>query len=294
MTELASAPGVLAALARQEVRNYLRNKVFWFGAVLWLVQCVVSVSGSSAGFSTIGDGIGPAATIGVLGLVVMAGLVRASDGAATTAGAVATPERTRTLALAAATVVPLTMGLVWFVCAVVGYQVDPPAPYAAPFPPGGEAEVYAQLFSQGVMACVGGPILGLVIGRWWPRRGVAPVAAVLVVVVTMVMQPLFDTVERVRLLWVWVHFLAPSGVEGDAERMVLHTGSPFWFICYQAALCALGVLVAVAHDPGSRGPRLRRALAVVAAIAVATFVLALMVGPDVVVPGPVPSPDARD
>ena len=48
---------------------------------------------------------------GVLGLVVMFGLTRRSDRAAEAAGAVAVPERTRTLALACAIVVPFTAAM---------------------------------------------------------------------------------------------------------------------------------------------------------------------------------------
>ena len=39
----------------------------------------------------------------------------------------------------------------------------------------------AVLFGQVALASLGGPLLGLVVGRWFPRRGVPPLAAVLLV-----------------------------------------------------------------------------------------------------------------
>ena len=62
------------------------------------------MTGGDPRWSTTGDGIAPAALIGLFGKGIMAGLTRNSDRAAAAAGAVA-DQRTRTLALAAAVVV---------------------------------------------------------------------------------------------------------------------------------------------------------------------------------------------
>jgi hypothetical protein len=282
----------LAALAGQEIRNYLRNRLFWVGAALWAVFCVVSLTGSDETYSTTGDGLGPAAVLGVLGIVVMAGLTRNSDRAALAAGAVAVPQRIRTLALAAAVVVPATLGLVWFGCAVIGYQLQPPLPPGAPFGELSEDVMYAQMFEQGVMSSIGGPLLGLVVGRWLPGRGIAPMVAVVVVLVTMVMQPLFDWAERPRLAWLWIHFHSPAGIEGDAERLVAHTGSPYFYIAYLAALCVLGVLVSMYRDPEGDRTRLRQLVLGTLAVAAVLCALAVVAGPDEVVPSPVPSSGA--
>lgn len=288
----ATSP-VLGTLARQEIGNYLRNRLFWFGTAVWLFGLGTSLTGSDDQASTVGDGLFPAASVGVLGIVVMATLVRSSDQAAAAGGAVAVPQRTRTLALAAAVVVPATMGLLSFVAAVIGYHANPPAPYDAPVGSIGVDVVYTQLFAQGVMSCIGGPLLGLVIGRWWPRRGAAPVLAVVIVVVTMVVQPLFTWAEHLRLAWVWIHFFAPSGIAGDPDRMIRHTGSPYAYIGYQATLCVLGVLVSLYADPEADRARLRRAVLAVAGVAAALVVLALVLGPHHTITSPIPSPHAH-
>jgi hypothetical protein len=293
MTTTTFTP-TLGCLGRQEMRNYLRSKLFWFGAAVTLFFCFAALAvGSDARFSTSGDGLGTAAAIGLLGIVVMAGLTRNSDRAAAAAGAVAVPQRTRTLALACAVVVPAACGLIWFVCAVIGYQLHPPLPSGAPFGPTSEATVYAQMFEQGVMSCVGGPLLGLLVARWFPHRAAAPVLVIVVVLVTMVMQPLFGWAERPRLAFLWIHFLAPSGGDNDADRLVAHTGSPYFYIAYQAALCVLAVLVAMYRDPEADHRRLRRAIGGVVAAAAVLCALAIVGGPDERVLSPIPSPTAQ-
>jgi hypothetical protein len=282
----------LATLARKEIANYLRHKLYWVGTGLLAAVSVVGLVGPDDQWSTTGDGLAPAALLGVLGIVVMAGLTRNSDRAAEAAGTISVDQGTRTLALASAVVVPFATGLLWYVAAVVGYQLHPPAASAVPFGDVTDTFVYANMFEQGVMSTLGGPILGLVIARWWPRRWVAPVAAVVIVLVTMVMQPLFDWAASWRHVWVWIHFVAPHGVEGDADRAVQLSGSPYFYIAYLLSLCVLGVLVALYKDPEGDRARLRTQIVVVAALAAALCLFAMVVGPEGIVANPLPSPSA--
>jgi hypothetical protein len=282
-----------STLARQEIRNYLRSKLFWVGATLTGVLAVLGLLGGDPRWSTTGDGLAPAALIGVLGISIMAGLTRNSDRAAEAAGAVSVGQRTRTLALAAAVVVPATVGLVWFVLAVIGYNLNPPDADAAAFGPVTDEFIYAGMFLEGTMACIGGPVLGLVIGRWFPHRGVAPVVSVVVVLVTMVMQPLFGWAEQWRQVWVWVHYYAPGGVEGDADRAIALTGSPYLHIAYLALLCVLGVLVAMYRDSEADRSGLRKAILGVVGAAAVVCVLAMFGGFDEHQVNPIPSSSAR-
>lgn len=190
MSSMTATGSTLGVLARQEVRHYLQHKLFWIGAALVLALNVVQLfhldhdhdPGSSGSYI-----IAPAALLGVLGLVVMFGLTRRSDRAAEAAGVVVVPERTRTLALAAATVVPFSVALLSFVLAVITWYVHPPAAYVVP--PGiSNAFVHAEQFGDGVVCAIGGPILGLLLARYLPRRGTAPVASVLLVIVTILME----------------------------------------------------------------------------------------------------------
>ncbi len=114
---ITATGSTFGVLARQEIRNYLRSKLFWAGVVLLTAVTLMTfvnsgnsrADGSSA--SSAMDMIAPAAFLGVFGLIVMAGLTKRSDRVADAAGSVAVPERTRTAALATAVVVPLTAAL---------------------------------------------------------------------------------------------------------------------------------------------------------------------------------------
>jgi hypothetical protein len=289
MTTVASAaPSMLGVLARQEIRNYLRSKLFWLGSAGVVALAVAELIHTSSG----GDGIIPAALIGLLGISIMAGMVRRSDQAAAAAGAVGVSQRTRTLALACAVVVPATVGLLWFACSSIGYYLHPPSPNIVPFPGTSDFDVLTTNIHEGVMPCIGGPVLGLVIGRWLPNRAAAPLISVLIVPITMVMQPLpADFAPRWHMVWIWTHMIAPYGVPGDPNRFAASPGSPQFYVLYLAGLCVLGVLFALYRDREADRTRLRTALWGALAATVALGILAIVVGPDHYVPNPLPSPE---
>lgn len=270
----------LAVLARQEIRNYLRSKVFWVAAALMVVVDVVMLFNlDEDGSSTGAYMLLPAVLLGVLGIGVMFRLTRQSDQAAEAAGAVAVPERTRTLALAAAIVVPFTVALVSFVIAVVAWYVHPPASYVVP--PGiPNAFVHAQQFGDGVLCAVGGPLLGLLLARYLPKRGVTAVASVLLILATVYLQgggPIFTAEQRYRVFWVWTYFLTQRRLGGE-WHMGTYAGNPFLWVLYLVVLCALGVVLAVLHDPEADRSRLRNLALGLAAAAAVLGVLSMTVG----------------
>jgi hypothetical protein len=293
MSTTLRAESAYGQLARQEIRNYLRSKLFWVGVVLLALTAWGAPFGrlDPQGRGAL-DGLAPAALIGVLGIVVMAGLVRRSDQAAEAAGTVAVPERTRTYALATAAVVPFTVGLLWFALYAVSWYAYPNdgtgafAPYDGTF-------TLANMFTEGTMATLGGPVLGLVIGRWIGRRWVAPVVAVLVVVVTILFQGGFlSATDGFREVWVWNHFEGPLGIINDDMRWVILPGSPYFHILYQAALCALGVLFAAYHDRDLDRRGLRQGAVATAVAAVVFCGLSISGGASDYVVSPTPSANA--
>jgi hypothetical protein len=268
----------LGVLARQEIRHYLRHKLFWVGAALTLALDVLMLLDIGNGEGSSGSYmIAPAALLGVFGLVVMNGLTRRSDRAAEAAGVVAVPERTRTLALACAVVVPLSVALVSYVAAVVTWNIHPPADYV--LPPGiPDSFVYAEQLGDGVLCAVGGPLLGLLLARYVPRRGAAAVASVLLVVVTILLQGgLVGGDQPYRVFWVWTYFL--TQVKSDGEwHMGTVAGNPFIWVGYLAVVCVLGLVLAVRHDPESDRATLTRAALGLGALALVLGVLAMTVG----------------
>ena len=290
MSTMVEAPSTLGVLARQEIRNYLSHKLFWFSAAVIVFLNVSMILNISAGpESNVIYGIGPAALLGVLGLVTMFGLTRRSDRAAEAAGAVAVPESTRTLALALAGVVPFAAALVTWVVAVLSQHAHPPAPETVP--PGISSWfVYAQMFGDGVLCAVGGPLLGLLLARYLPRRGVAALASVLLVLVTILLQGNFAGGQPYRVFWVWTYFVAQLGwQEPDGlPRWKTAPGNPYLWLVYLVVLCALGIVLAVRHDPESNRRRLNWLAAAFAVVAAILGVLTLTVGFTDVIVNPLP------
>jgi hypothetical protein len=270
VTSTATTGSTLGVLARQEILSYLRHKLFWLSAAVMVIADVAMIVGvfDKAGSST-SYMILPAALLGLLGLVTMFGLTRRSDRAAEAAGTVAVPERTRTLALAAAVVVPGGLALISWVVAVAAYYVSPPRDYVVP-PGVSDAFVFAQMFGDGVLCAVGGPLLGLLLARYLPRRGVPVISVVVLVIATIMLQGNFTGGQPYRVWWVWTYFFTQvtvvdghlgSGFSSDPARE-LHfgtlPGNPYLWLLYLVMVCALGLLVAVMHDPESDQRRLRR------------------------------------
>jgi hypothetical protein len=276
---------MLVQLTRKEILRYLRHPLFLVGVVLVALTCVDADTRSSS----LDNVIGPAAGLGVIGLLVMASLARSSDQIAGAAGAVVVSERTRTLALAGALVVPFIAGLVWLLWAIWAYGHWPSEPNGAPFGGVGDDWAYASLIALGVIPALGGPILGLVLGRWVQRRGAAPIFAVLLVAETIVMQGLFEPLRYLRLIAPWTYFSGQAGIPGDPERVLIMTGSPQWYSVYLLALCALGIVLALLHDREHPRRTLFIALGVIGAIAVVTCVLAITTGVQELMINPIPT-----
>jgi hypothetical protein len=274
-----------SALAMHEIKRYLRHPLFLIGAALTVAAVVMGPDRISSSLFHV---IVPATTLGLFGLLVMVSLVHGSDSANAAAGAVVASERTRTLALATAAVVPFVGGLLFFAWAVWAYHDSPPLRGSMPFGGVGDGWVYALLFALGTLSCVGGPILGLVIGRWLRFRGAGVVCAVLLVMATIVMQGIVEPLRFVRVFMPWTYFGGPYGVEGDPERWLILTGSPFWYCLYLVALCVIGVLVALLHDREQPRDGLVKVLGVAVAVALVLCILAMTTGVQEVLVNPMP------
>lgn len=108
----ATAPGTartLRQLATLETRRFARHPLFLIGVLLTVAA---SLGGAEPTTSTFLLVIVPAAGLGVLGLVAMAGLARTSRTLSRSAGAAPVPERTQTAALALACLLPFAVGVV--------------------------------------------------------------------------------------------------------------------------------------------------------------------------------------
>lgn len=284
----------LPALARLELRRYALHPLFLLGVVLNVALCLVLGVSEEERSSSLGFAIVPAAAFGVLGIVIMANLTRRSEKLRSAAGVVPMPERTSSLALVAACAVPFAAGLAWWAWALWAFGDSPPPADGFPFGPvaGDDLWVAAVLFGEGPMASLGGPLLGILVARWVGGRAAPIFAAVGVIAIGIVLQGLFDQVMRIRVIGPWTYFGGPSGVKGDPERMVLYTGSPYWWVAYLVCLCALGAIGILLHDAEQRRGRLLRVAAGVGVLAVVTVLFAMWTGTPETLVNPIPSPAA--
>jgi hypothetical protein len=292
MNDIATG-SLVGSLARQEMRNYVKSGLFQVGlalTTLGFAQQFLFPDKSGTDFGAVWLGLVIAAGIGVFGIGVMTGMVRRSDRLAAAAGAAATSERQRTLALASAVLVPAAAGFVFWVVAVLGFYVqghDVPNAYDGV----SDAHLLAFSFGQGVMASIGGPVLGLVAARYLRARGMAALLSVAMITVTILMQGIFESTLSWRMVWVWTQWAAPTGLDGDTlggdDAFGLLPGSPFFWVAYLAAVCTLGVLAALYHDAESNRLAYRKAIVAVAAVAAVFAVLSMAFGVDGVIVNPI-------
>jgi hypothetical protein len=290
----AHAAHTLPALAWLEMRRYALDPLFLLGIAVNIVVCgVLGISESEQG-SSLGFAIVPAAGFGVLGIVIAANLTRRSEKLRIGAGVVPISERTRSLALAAACLVPFAAGLAWWAWAIWAFRDSPPPAAGFPFGPVAHDDLWvaAVTFGEGPMAALGGPLLGILVARWVGSRAAPILTAVGVIAFCIVMQGLFDQVRRIRVISPWTYFGGPFGVQGDPNRWVLFTGSPYWWALYLVCLCGLGLIGILLHDREQPRRGLVRIALGVGVLAVVTVLLAMWTGTPEILANPLPSPKA--
>ncbi len=163
-----------------------------------------------------------------------------------------------------------------------------------PAPPDGytalmsDAWVASVWFGLGALSCLGGPILGVVIARATHWRAAPIVASVGVVAAAIVFQGLFEPLRRIRVFMPWTYWGGPFGIDGDPQRSIVLTGSPQWWVVYLVALCAIGAVLAIRHDPDRRDRRSNIALGVLVAVAITTCLLAMWTGTADTIINPLP------
>jgi hypothetical protein len=156
------------------------------------------------------------------------------------------------------------------------WMTDPPI-YALGWNEYSDAELAANL-AAGAFACLGGPLLGVVVARWWRWPTAAAVTSVL-----LVLWAALSMMPGKTLPLLLVHHSSPFAlVTGYADPNHWHEGGNLFLrLGYLTGLCALAALGAVAH--GTEGEARRRVARWVIGTAVVTVVLLLltvMVGPE--------------
>jgi len=268
-------PGAVAgratftALAVRETRRFALNPVFLFAVVMTMW---VAWSGAGAAVTEIDEVNGyPAVFLGGFGMMAAYWLTRSMRASEPVAGVTPVTRPARTAALCWVAIVPFLCGIL----ALLGFLRTYPLGDAAygPFSPSARIAV---LVGQIVVPSLGGPLLGVALGRWVRFPGAAFVLFLVIfgwvqlVTILTISRPDSAPIAVLRLFSPFAFFTLNADAGVTAWR-----GSPWFFIGWQLALCAIAVLVALLRGAEGRvRTRIIRALAITGAAAVILLVLA--------------------
>ena len=270
-TGAPSGRATVIALAAREAHRLVLNPVFLFavGMALW-----VTLDGPSPSAVTEIDEVVPypAIFLGGFSMMAMFWLTRSMGASEPAVGVAPTTLPRRTAALCAVAIVPFGCGCLTLLLFLSSYPVGGPQ-YGAFSRP---AQV-AILAGQIALPSLGGPLLGVALGRWVRFPGAGFVLFLV----------LFGWGNLVTILAIWHPGPAPFAVlrmfapfafftlHADPGHVTAWRGSPWFFLGWQLALCAIAVLVALLRGAEGRArSRIIRALALTAAAAVILLVLA--------------------
>lgn len=269
----------LGAMARIETIRLAKNPFLVLATLIAFGFC--GYFGFSSTHDTPGDLLSwpviPAFFIGLTSLVVMARQTRSTEAAAEAISAAPGTEARRTQALLVACLLPAALGLAQVVFEVVIVAIKDPAPQEWWFGTLDDVQVWAMLLSASPVACLGGALLGVVVGRWLHFPGAAAVVVVGLVVVDMLgAAGLAESSTPVLRLWSpWAMW--QGGTETDGTAM-LYGGNAVFHLVYVLCLCAAAAMFAISHDRTARTPRLRQAFVAVVVIGLAALALSMATG----------------
>ena len=277
MTALAerAAPGramTLRTLAGVEARRYARHPLFLLGVAL-LIWVTATSSYREADVWYLDAMFFPAFLLGLLGIFVAHGLTRSISQSSDAVGAAPIDGITRTAALCLACLVPGVVALAWVIWMYLAMLVLPVAETAAISP-----VERAAMLATAVVCAVGGPLVGVMVGRWTQFPGAGLVAAVVLVGWVVLATGGLATLSNL------FHLNAPyagwvSG-DGPGEHPWIVGGSPIWYLVYISLLCGLAATAAMLHEASGRQRfRLVRLLVVVAVLAGTSLGLAVAADP---------------
>jgi hypothetical protein len=267
--EAVARRATLVPLAARELRRFVLNPVFLFAVVMTMW---VAWSRAGAAVTEIDEVNGyPAVFLGGFGMMAAYWLTRSMRASEPVAGVTPVTRPARTAALCWVAIVPFGCGIL----ALLGFLRTYPLSDAAygPFSPSARIAV---LVGQIVVPSLGGPLLGVALGRWVRFPGAAFVLFLVVfgwvqlVTILTISRPDSAPIAVLRLFSPFAFFTLHADAGVTAWR-----GSPWFFIGWQLALCAIAVLVALLRGAEGRvRTRIIRALAITGAAAVILLVLA--------------------
>jgi hypothetical protein len=257
------------ALAARETRRFVLNPLFLAAAAL---TAFFLWSEQRSTITAIEDVNAIAATcFGGLGMLAAFWLTRSMRASEPVVGVTPTTLPARTAALCATAIVPFGCGCLTLLAFLHFHPIGDPV-YGA-FSPSARIAV---LVGQIAVPSLGGPLLGVALGRWVRFPGAAFVLFLILsgwinlVTALTLARPDSAPVAVLRLFAPFALFTLHSDAGVTAWR-----GSPWFFIGWQLALCAIAVLVALLRGAeGRTRSRIIRALTIALAAAAILLLLA--------------------
>lgn len=287
LTERSEAPtraATLRTLAVVEARRYARHPLFLIGVAMMVMVAVILSKDLANGTGAdqlfaVGEGtLAPAFFLGLMGVFVGHRLTRSMARSADAVEASPADGVIRTAALCLACLVPGAVALVWLAWSYVFIAVWPGPDSAAI----SSANHAAMLFA-GVVYAVGGPLLGVMLGRWTRFPGAGLIAVVILYAwAALATAGLAMSASRVGTL---VHLNAPftGWVSSDGPNHAhpwVAGGSPLWYLVYITLLCGVAACAAMLHEAwGAQRSRLVRVWAILAVLALVSLALAVVPDP---------------
>jgi hypothetical protein len=266
----------VTALAKVEALRLARHPFFVVGVIL----CVVTIAGTKPDFDYYNEAVDPAFFIGVFSMIATFRLTRSMEKLEEAVGSTPAGVQDHVRALQLACLLPATLGVLAFAWILGFKEVTEPLAYGA----WGEADRVGIFFGSVVVACLGGPLLGIAAARWlrFPGAVVALVIGILFLVLAgeglADANPQARWAALLRLAAPWTQF---TTVNSDDRQIGSWLGSPWLWVGWLVALCVLAVLGALLKGAeGEERQRLFRAGLVTGLVGLAFLGLATFLGPD--------------
>jgi len=259
-----------ATLAARELRRFVVNPVFLLAVVMTADALWFNRGGSVTEIDTANPF--PAVFLGGFGMMATFWLTRSMRASEPVTGVTPVTRPTRTAALCAVAIVPFGCGGLALLAFLHFHPVGDPV-YGVFSPPARIAILAGQI----VVPSLGGPLLGVALGRWVRFPGAAFVLFLILygwvslVTILSMSHPGSAPVAVLRLFAPFAFFTYTA----NTADVTAWRGSPWFFLGWQLALCAIAVLVALLRGAdGQVRVRIIRALAIAGVSSLILLVLA--------------------